>query len=382
MDISSESLRPGWLVRSLAWVWIKAARINKQKYKDSGWNSYAEKLQFKFIKFINPRLGGMLCKAVEERRANLKSLNQGLPQPEPILDAVLGRKPTQTEEDKSLAAISFDVFKLHGRQESADQIVDSSCTLTFKHSGTGGDIIYSLPAMKALSKGRPVKLFLNPFTRKDHEENDASHPFNLQMGKLLIPLLEHQIWLTSVEIYNGETVDYDLDLFRKIPNIQTGRHSIPHWYFWMYAVTADLSQPWLEVRPAPAPGSKIVLARSGRYRNHNLDYAFLRHYGEIDFVGTAPEFQEMKQTVPQLQHVICEDLLQLARVIKAARFFIGNQSLPFAIAEAMKVPRILEIYPRLPDVVPTGANTGEAFFQTNFETLVKQFSEQIRSPGQ
>jgi hypothetical protein len=47
-----------------------------------------------------------------------------------------------------------------------------------------------------------------------------------RMGNLLISLLEHQPWLSSVQIYNGETVDYDLDLFRKIPNLETGRSSI------------------------------------------------------------------------------------------------------------------------------------------------------------
>ncbi len=195
------------------------------------------------------------------------------------------------------------------------------------------------------------------------------------MARLLIPLLEHQPWLSSVQIYNGEPVDYDLDLFRTIPSIKTGRGSLAHWYFWMLPVSADLSKPWLEVRPRPASEGKVVLARSPRYRNLNLGYAFLRKFGEMDFVGTPAEFEEMKQALPELRYVGCKDFLQLARVIQAARFFIGNQSLPFAVAEALKVPRILEVCPRMPDVVPTGGDTGEAYFQPNFEKLVESFWE-------
>ena len=196
------------------------------------------------------------------------------------------------------------------------------------------------------------------------------------MCELLVPLLEHQPWLSSVKIYDGEAIDHDLDVFRKLPGIQTGRNSIAHWYFWVSGVSADLSLPWLELNPVPSPRGKIVLARSARCHNLAINYDFLGNFGEMDFVGTASEFQEMKQVVPQLNYVECENLLELARVIKSARFFIGNQSFPYAVAEALKVPRILEIYPRLPDVVPTGGQTGEAFFQPNFELLVTRFWEQ------
>jgi len=336
MAIPDETLKPGLLVRWLAWIWVRLARINEQKYRDGGWDSYAEKLQFKFLK---------LC---------------------------LSSKDYQKAESLRTARISSRNFNLYFKKEEPDHHQSPARELTFKHSGSGGDIIYALPTIKALSNGRPAKLFLNPLKRKP----DDPHPFDIKMCNLMIPLLEHQPWLSSVRIFNGETIDYDLDLFRRIPDIQTGRNSIVHWYFWLFAVSADLSQPWLEVRPPPAPRGKIVLARSARCHNLNINYAFLREFGEIDFVGTPDEFQEMQQTLPELRHVPCKDLLELARVIKSARFFIGNQSFPYAVAEALKVPRILEIFPRMPDVIPTGGKTGEAFFQPNFEKLVASFWEQ------
>jgi ADP-heptose:LPS heptosyltransferase len=75
--------------------------------------------------------------------------------------------------------------------------------------------------------------------------------------------------------------------------------------------------------------------------------------------------------LPRLHYAECSDFLQLARVVKSARLFIGNQSFPYALAEALKVPRILEVCPLYPVVTPTGDNAGEAFFQASFERLVR-----------
>ena len=46
---------------------------------------------------------------------------------------------------------------------------------------------------------------------------------------------------------------------------------------------------------------------------------------------------------------------------------IGNMSLSFAIAEALKVPRILESCPYFPVVQPIGKNAFNFYFQNHFE---------------
>jgi len=47
-----------------------------------------------------------------------------------------------------------------------------------------------------------------------------------------------------------------------------------------------------------------------------------------------------------------------------------------SVAEALKVPRLLEVCPQHPNVVSVGGKMGEAFFQPNFEKLVRQFWEE------
>ena len=349
MRASQKMPRPGWLAKLLVWLRIRCGGLNEQKYRDNGWDSYAEKIECRLRALW---LGWF-------SRKQLASLDQ-------------------TVREVRSSRI-FNHQHLVWEQDSARPLIGA---VTFKHSGNAGDIIYALPAIKALSQGRPAKLFLK-LDAPINGWSAAEHPLGKSgltagMVSQLKPLLAQQNWLTAVEIHNGEAVDYDLDLFREIPNIHSERGSITHWYFWLFAVNADLSQPWLEVGAPPVSGNKIVLARSTRYRNPGINYACLHELGEIDFVGTRAEFLEMQAVLPELRHAECSDFLQLARVIRSARFFIGNQSFPYAVAEALKVPRILEVYPPCPNVTPTGVQAGAAFFQSNFEKLVRRFWEETR----
>ncbi len=70
------------------------------------------------------------------------------------------------------------------------------------------------------------------------------------------------------------------------------------------------------------------------------------------------------------------DFLQLAQLIAGSRLFIGNQSLPFAIAEALKVNRLLEVYYKAPNVAVSGRNGYDFCFQQQFEYLVRTRYEQ------
>ena len=246
--------------------------------------------------------------------------------------------------------------------------------VAFKHAGNAGDIIYCLPALKVLAEGRPSILYLQLDQPATYSE--GSHPLgnvtlNAAMANALLPLLRAQPYLQVVEIYHGQPIDYDLDLFRNLL-IDFGRGHIARWYYLAFGITADLSNPWLHIPLSESQGNTIVLARSNRYRNENLDFHFLNEIGKIRFVGLKAEYEDMRRILPRLEYVACADFLQLARVIRSARFFIGNQSFPYSVAEAMKVPRILEVCPRCPNVIPDGENGYEAYFQPAFERVVEQ----------
>ena len=69
------------------------------------------------------------------------------------------------------------------------------------------------------------------------------------------------------------------------------------------------------------------------------------------------------------QKDILEMGLEMAEIIKSSKFFLGNLSLGYSIAEGLKVPRLLEACPEFPAAQPHGKNAYNFYFQKNFENL-------------
>lgn len=244
---------------------------------------------------------------------------------------------------------------------------------TFKHSGNAGDIIYALPTLQALgqeSKG-DFYLHLNQtgVYYSDHPLGNVM--LNQKMFEMLAPLLKAQSYINTVEPYFAQKIDYDLDIVRDSPFL-LNRGDISRWYMQIFNVFPDLSNAWLKVTPDTTYQLHIILARSQRYNNPNLDYRFLAKYPHVLFVGVEKEYQLMKESIPHLAYQPVQDFLELAQIIAGGKLFIGNQSFPYAIAEALKVKRILEVYHYCPNVVVHGAHGHDVCFQPHFETLVQK----------
>ena len=116
--------------------------------------------------------------------------------------------------------------------------------------------------------------------------------------------------------------------------------------------------------------------RTRRYRNSALSYAFLqRHESRTVFIGLADEYEDFRKMYRvNMPHYLPKDFLQAARAIAACRLFIGNQSSCFAIAEGLKVPRVLEVFPQAPNVIPNGPHGFEAISQILFESIVAELT--------
>jgi hypothetical protein len=63
------------------------------------------------------------------------------------------------------------------------------------------------------------------------------------------------------------------------------------------------------------------------------------------FVGLAREYLDFVSQHGSVFLRPTRDLLELASVIAGSRLFAGNQSVGYALAEAMKVDSLLEAYP-------------------------------------
>jgi hypothetical protein len=251
--------------------------------------------------------------------------------------------------------------------------------LNINHSGNAGDIIYALATLKRIHEltGTSINLYLK-LGQPRVLPHYISHPLgsvmlDQKMVDMLSALISTQPYIQKCEVYNGQTIHIDLDVFRS-GIIPLDRGNIARWCGYITGVTPLTYQNWLTVTPDANYAGKIVIARSGRYRNAAIDYSFLKKYNNLVFVGIAAEYEDMRKTVPNLEWVQVNDFLKLAQIIAGCKVFIGNQSFPFAIAEALKVPRILEAYYEITNVIPEGDNAYDFFFQEHLEALVGELA--------
>tara|TARA_B110000027_G_scaffold134150_1_gene165212 strand:+ start:1391 stop:2323 length:933 start_codon:yes stop_codon:yes gene_type:complete len=250
--------------------------------------------------------------------------------------------------------------------------IKSGKNLSFLHSGHLGDIIYSLPLIKEISKNSKCIFYLEVNKKMPKEASDLGHPFGRYFlsenaAFKLMPLIKKQKYISNVQVYNGEKIDINLNLFRNLPinfNIDCIR-----WYFHLTGVHANLLDPSIEVDPHETIKNRIVIMRSLRRQNRMISYKFLNNYESPLFVGLKDEYEELKYEIDNLEHYDCSDFYELASIIKSSKIFIGNLSFGYALAESIKVKRLLESGPNFPLVYPNGTNAYDFYFQNHFEEL-------------
>jgi hypothetical protein len=246
--------------------------------------------------------------------------------------------------------------------------------VTFSHIGLLGDIIYSVPAMLALSTEKSIELYLDisqksmyPKSYKHYNSNTILTEKSIEFIK---PLLLTNRAIKICTRLNGQLIDYNLNEFRNYPfDYRMG--NICRWYFLTFGVSYDLTKPWLFPEPDINYKDEIVIARSFRYRAPEVSYRFLNRYKNLTFLGLDDEYEDLKKEIPELKRAIITNALELASIIAGCRLFIGNQSFPFAVAEAVKAKRVLEVSPDCPNVIVDGPDGYDFCYQPQFEKIIK-----------
>lgn len=244
------------------------------------------------------------------------------------------------------------------------------------HAGHSGDIIYCLPFLKAFCRDDAVDFYIASDMMADLPEG-MNHP----NGKLMMtqasfdflkPLLESLPCIKAVHYVPSEQVpeSFRLDFYRTIP-INPKAGSIVDWLRKFFGLQYNSTEQWLYVNPISA-AKPVILGFSRRYRNLGIDYSILKDVQNLFFVGLEDEFEWFrdKYQLNNLTHYKTANALELAKFIASAKLFIGNQSLSFAIAEALKVPRALEVYEPIPNVIPTGNGAADYFTQMAFQNIL------------
>ncbi|NBO99890.1 MAG: hypothetical protein EBU90_07145 [Proteobacteria bacterium] len=237
---------------------------------------------------------------------------------------------------------------------------------SFKHSGTFGDLIYSLPVVKFLEGGK-FYLHLNQIDYLT-QLNYGSQPDPYHRGRMteqdylsLRDLMLAQDYVESFDILDPNTAEitHNLDRFRVPFRSHPGNYvdiysglfpSIPLDHY------SELrNQPWLTVpNPRVIDGRTVVINRTGRWPSNvaRQSYDLIREQGaEKDsvFIGHESEYLAFKQEMGwDIPFHRTANLLEMAEVIAAADQFIGNQSVALSLAIGLGVEFACELRTDLP----------------------------------
>ncbi len=269
-------------------------------------------------------------------------------------------------EKRTLDRVKYYNSRIYAQILEIQKKIENNKELSFLHSGRLGDLIYSLATIKELSKSHKCKLYVQ-IEKPILGSHDSSRKvfINKRCGDLILPLLRNQDFLDAVNIYKDEKIDINLDLFRDIP-ISLSFYS-SRWFSHICGININVENTFLSVKPHELIKNRIIVGRSSRYRNAYINYKFLKNTKNLLCIGLKEEFQDSKKDINDLEFHECKDFLEMAEIIKASKFFIGNMSLQYIISEALKVPRLLEASPDFPAAFPVGPNAFDAYHQNHFE---------------
>jgi hypothetical protein len=227
--------------------------------------------------------------------------------------------------------------------------------MIYKHSGTFGDLIYSLSVVKKLGAGAFAVALNNIETcvaqygyRPD--EVDVMHKgrFTVTDFNLIEPLLRRQSYITEVMPWKG-IHDIDLDQFRGVLFRGFEGNYVEAFYkTFNLPFTADVyNETWLEADPLQM--ASVVINRTFRYRcpNGTASWQNLLEQANITqngiFVGSDEEHEDFeKSTGFRVQYYPVNDFKKLADIIAGADLFMGNQSAAYSIAMALGKSSVLE----------------------------------------
>jgi len=286
-------------------------------------------------------------------------------------------KKYQNLKEKKRTATKVKYYNSHIYKQiiNFEKKIEKKKELSFLHSGQLGDLIYSLATIKELSHTHKCKLFVqvNKPMPPTYTDTEKKYLISSRAGNLILPLLKSQNFLDTVSIYNGEEIDINLDLFREVP-INLSFYST-RWFAHLVGVNINVENTFLTAEPHSLIKNKIVIHRSPRYRNAYINYKFLNNVENLLCIGLKSEFDDLKKEITNLQFHDCKDFLEMAQIIAASKFYIGNMSFQYILSEGLKIPRLLEASPDFPVVFPVGTKAFDAYHQNHFEKFFNKLNQ-------
>ncbi len=206
----------------------------------------------------------------------------------------------------------------------------------FGHTGDLGDILASLPSVRALGGGHYC-------VGHKKGKNFGRESMKGARFDAILPLLEEQGYIFGVKWIGSKwtEVNHDFSTFRRgwKPGDNLAQKQAAH-------LGVKISEePWLTATPNEQYRGITVMARSLRYHEPLFPWRKLRaEHRKSIFVGMPDEHADFERRFGTIEYVPTKDLLELAEIIAAAKLTISNQTATWWIAAGLGVAVTQETY--------------------------------------
>lgn len=251
----------------------------------------------------------------------------------------------------------------------------------YKTGSPSGDLISFLSGIRQIWKDKGKKgIIYHRLNMVGGSYEGANHPyensekqpicFNEYAFGMMYPLLMSQEYIQDYLVFDGQQHEIDLDKIRMEVFTNQPRGSLNRWPSHPFPEMAtNLADKWLNIPSDGLYKDKIIINFTERHRNSFVNYFFLKKYqDQILFAGLKKERDlfcaEFDLDIPLLA---VDNFYELAKVINSCKFLLSNQSFVFQLGEALKIPRILELFPIMPNVVPIGEDAYDFYHQGELE---------------
>ena len=210
-------------------------------------------------------------------------------------------------------------------------------------SGKLGDVFHSLYI--------PFFLYNKTGIRSVIYVTESVEPFERGLTKTvqdLVPILSQQPFFYDVKEWKDEPVQFNTTIFRKSPLLyREGWTDIMHNLF--FSNLQPILGPWVEIMNSISD-TGLVISRVHKAPTEMPNYLIewyrqkIVEFNGAIFVGSENDYN--KFPLKDMCYFVANDNLErTARIISAARLFMGNQSSPLAMAWSLGVQRSVELLP-------------------------------------
>jgi hypothetical protein len=211
------------------------------------------------------------------------------------------------------------------------------------HTGDLGDIIASLPAVRASGGGEyvigapPLPLGVGSRETMKGKRFDAIKPLLDAQ-----PYIRDTVWEETPGL-----ISHDMSLIRTSQTMPDTANIAERYSRWLGLTDVDYS-PWLDVEPSPETAGRVIVIRTGRYHNPTFPWQQVmdRLGDRALFIGLPDEHKSFERyTGHQVEFWETDNLLEAAQLIAGAELTISNSTSLFWVAIGVGAKVIQEVNP-------------------------------------